>query len=904
MFKHAFNRYVLTAYIGFCLLTAFGAGVGADRSVAAETVARGDSSESREKLSARMRSPFRWQQLPPLPSEPGLAGAFSGVSGESLLVAGGVQIRRPLEEGRSQDLSARILALSAQGARWQDVGELSIPRAYGVSITTPEGLLCLGGAAQGRHSSDALMLRWEPGRIESILLPPLPKTVAYFCGALLASSAQGQVYVAGGLEQPESPTTLNTFWMLDLSAASDKMRWQQLDPWPGPARMLATAGAQDGSFFLMGGVDRSPLWKPQEQPAPRPELLRDAYRYTPGGGWRRVADLPRPIVGAVTPAVALGPSHLLVLGGRPEPSANRKSRAKKNEPSNLMSSLIYHTITDTWIDVDGSREDPSDTSGVQVELPAMTTAVWWPDLTHIALTGGEVGSGFSTPQVLQGELTHRTIGFRALGYGVLLLYLIVLVLMGCYFARSASKSTTDFFLGGRRIPWWATGISLFGTQISSITFMTIPAKTYATNWVYFAATVTLLVITPLIIHCYLPFFRRLNITTAYEYLEMRFNLVARLMGSVSFLCVQLGRIGIVLYLPALSISSVTGMNLYACIVLMGFLTAIYCLLGGIEAVIWTDVLQVFVMIGCALMCLVVISINVDGGVGGALSMAAAHDKFRWANLTWDWSGPALWVVVVGSFFGQFPQFTADQTYVQRYLTTSDEKQAARAIWTNTLLTIPSSVLFFGLGTALWAYYKSHPNLLNPTGQTDAILPWFMAQQLPEGLAALGMAGLIAAAMSSLDSSLNSMATTITTDFRRFKPAASDRQCLHLARVLTVLLATLGTGLALYMALAQSTSMWDQYIKILGLFGGGMAALFVAGIFTRRINSHGILVGFFASAIVLYFVQASGGISFFLFSGIGIVTCVLVGRLASLVLPSAGKDLSNLTIHTMVGGARP
>ena len=905
MLKHTVSRWFLTGYIRCCIFIIFTAAANAPcaavEKIQADTVSeRRESSASQEKLSVRMRSPFHWHQLPELPSVTGLAGAFCGVLDGSLIVAGGMQQLSGNEDDRSRVQSDHVLALSVRGAHWREVGQLKNPRAYGISVTIRDGLICLGGAAGDRHCTDAQMLRWEHGRIKSVALPPLPRAVAFSCGALLDNSVHRQVYVAGGLEQPDSPATLNTFWMLDLSTAADKLSWQQLEPWPGPPRMLATAGVQDGSFFLMGGVDAPPLQKPRRQSAPKAELLRDAYRYTPGAGWKRVADLPRPIVGAVTPAVALGQAHLLILGGRGEQSLDRAHSDTQASSSTLLYPLVYHTITDSWIEADTSPKDSAETSDVAVELPAMTTAVWWPDDRHITLPGGEISPGFSTSQVWQGVFEHRTIGFRGFGYAVLLLYLAVLVMMGCYFTGRASKSTAAFFLGGRRIPWWAAGISLFGTQISSITFMTVPAMTYATNWVYFVACLTLVAATPIIIFCYLPFFRRLNVTTAYEYLEMRFNVMARLMGSVSFLCFQLGRIGVILYLPALSISSVTGMDLYACIGLMGVLTAIYCLLGGIEAVIWTDVLQVVVMVSCALLCLLLIFRDIEGGVGGALSMAAAHDKLRWANLTWRSTEPALWVLVVGTFFSQFPPFTADQTFVQRYLTTSDEKQAARSIWTNSLLTIPAFVLFFSLGTALWAYYKHNPNLLNPTCQTDAILPWFMAQQLPEGLAALGMAGLIAAAMSSLDSSLNSMATTITTDFRRFRPTVSDRQCLHLARVLTVLLAILGTSLALWMALRQTTSMLHLYIKIAGLFGGCMAGLFVAGIFTRRTNGPGILVGFFVSALVIYFVQATGAVSFYLFSGIGITTCVLVGWLASLVLPAADVNLSNLTIYTMSG----
>ena len=174
--------------------------------------------------------------------------------------------------------------------------------------------------------------------------------------------------------------------------------------------------------------------------------------------------------------------------------------------------------------------------------------------------------------------------------------MLSLVVMGFYFSRR-EKGTDDFFLGGKRIPWWAAGLSIFGTQLSAITFMAIPAKAFATDWLYVLLTVGILAVCPVIIICFLPFFRRLNVTSAYEYLELRFNLPVRLYGSASFLFFQLGRMSIVVLLPAIALSAVTGLNVYMCIIVMGVLCTLYTVLGGIEAVIWTDVIQVIVLMG-------------------------------------------------------------------------------------------------------------------------------------------------------------------------------------------------------------------------------------------------------------------------------------------------------------------
>ncbi|KPL09407.1 hypothetical protein AMJ85_06665 [candidate division BRC1 bacterium SM23_51] len=858
-----------------------------------------------------------WSQLPVLPDPIGFAGPFAGVAGDALIVAGGANFPggRPWD-GHRKIWHDRIFALNEPDTEWEQVGKLPRPLAYGVSLTAMDGVVCLGGGDKDRHYADVFMLKWADGRtlnaehgtmngrraeststhpslvIVHSSLPSMPKPAAFFCGALLDQT----VYVAGGQEQPDSPTTLKTFWALDLSKKDDQLKWQQLEPWPGRPRMLAAAAVQDGSFFLFSGVDLVA----GENGQPKREYLKDAYRFAPGRGWKRIADLPRPAAAAPTPAVALGQSHILLLGGDSGEFAFRLNELKDNHPGFAPGILAYHTITDTWTKMGEMLkelgDDPANDPNAGVWPPVTTVAAWWRG--RIVVPTGEIRPGVRTPRVLWAEPTLTTLGFGRLNYAVIVFYVATLVAMGVYFSRR-EKSTDDYFRGGRRVPWWAAGLSIFGTQLSAITFMAIPAMAYRTDWVYFLGNMMIVAAAPVVVWLYLPFYRRLDVTSAYEYLEKRFNLATRLLGSAAFILFQLGRMGVILYLPALALTAVTGINIYYAIIAMGLLATLYTVLGGIEAVIWTDVLQVVVLLGGALLSLFMIVGGVEGGLGAVISMGAAEGKFHAANLDWNIATTALWVVIVGRFLEQFVSYTSDQTVVQRYLTTADEKQAARSIWTNAVLAIPAAIIFFGLGTALWAFYRTHPHLLNPAGRTDDIFPWFIIQQLPAGVAGLVIAGLFAAAMSSLDSSMNSMATAITTDFyRRLKRTVSDRECLNFARVLTVLLGAAGTGFALYMAVLQSTSMWDQYTKIIGLFGGGLAGLFAAGVLTRRANGAGIIVGFAASAVVLYVVKASGAVHFFLYAGIGIATCVAAGWLASWLLPGAVKSIDGLTIYSV------
>ncbi len=506
---------------------------------------------------------------------------------------------------------------------------------------------------------------------------------------------------------------------------------------------------------------------------------------------------------------------------------------------------------------------------------------------------------FATPALgaANGDNPHQR-NFGTINYAVLVAYLAVLVAMGAYFSRR-EKSTEDFFLAGHRIPWWAAGLSIFGTGLSAITYMAIPAKAYSTNWVFILSSFAPILFIPFVVAFYIPFYRRLRITTAYEYLEMRFNLATRLFASAYFVLFQFGRMAIVLYLPAVALSTVTGLGVYGCIIIMGVLATIYTVMGGIEAVIWTDVLQVVVLIGGAILSVVLVAANVDGGLVGVVSTGLQHDKFRTFNWTWDYTTAAVWVVVLGSFLSAIMPNSADQSVVQRYLATRDERAAKRAAWTSALMGIPAAFLFFFLGTALFVFYKAHPEKLVPNIKAIATLPFFIMQQMPPGVSGLVIAGIFAAAMSSVDSGMNSVAAAFITDFyRRFRPGAGELHYLRIARIVTVAAGTIATIVAIVVARLEIQSLLDLFFEIMGLFGGSLAGLFILGIFTRKTNGRGALVGAGISAAVLYFVKAGTQVHFFLYAGIGLALCVAVGYLTSVVFPSGRKDLAGLTIYSM------
>ena len=400
-----------------------------------------------------------------------------------------------------------------------------------------------------------------------------------------------------------------------------------------------------------------------------------------------------------------------------------------------------------------------------------TPAVVWDE--SVFLISGEVRPRVRTRDAWRITFDEQGRSFGWINMSVVVIYLIGMVLIGVYFT-ARNRTTEDYFRGGKSIPWWAAGCSIFATMLSSITYMAVPAKAFAQNWVYAFGSAMILLVAPIAVYVALPFFRRIDATSAYEYLERRFNRAARMIGSASFSLFHVFRMGVVLALAALALASVTPLTPAQCVLVMGALSIIYCTLGGIEAVIWTDTVQTAVLFFGALACLLFAWF---GASPGSFDAAIANQKFHVLN--WDFGSDsfmvmAVWLVVLGGLGQNVASYTADQAVVQRYMTTRTEQEAARSIWLNGFLAIPAALIFFGMGTAFWMFFRSHPENLDPTMATDRIMPLFVSQELPVGLAGLVVAGIFAAAQSTVSTSMNSGATTIVTDFvKPLRLAKSD-----------------------------------------------------------------------------------------------------------------------------------
>ncbi|MGL5914313.1 MAG: sodium:solute symporter family transporter [Bacteroidales bacterium] len=485
--------------------------------------------------------------------------------------------------------------------------------------------------------------------------------------------------------------------------------------------------------------------------------------------------------------------------------------------------------------------------------------------------------------------------FGSLNYGVLIIYMCLMLGIGFYFSRRAGTSD-QFFKGGGQIPWWAAGISIFATTLSAITFMALPAKAYTTNWLYFPMSFSILLVAPIVIRWYLPFFRGLKLTSAYEYLEQRFNLTVRLTSSILFILFMIMRIGIVLYLPSVALSTVTGIDLMACILMMSVVTIIYSTLGGVEAVVWGDVIQGGILVFGAIISVVYLVVG-TGGFTETISIGMAAEKFKMLDFSFDFKQPTFWVIFFGAgLANSLITYTSDQTIVQRYLTTSDMNKSRRSIWLNGIIALPVLVLFYFIGTALYTFFFAHPALLPLTmNNAEGIFPYFIVNELPAGIAGLLIAAIFAATMSTLSSNINSASTAITVDFaKRIFPSISDKQQVNTARISGVIVGIVGTFLAIELSMMSVKSFFDEFNTFIGLLTSGLGGLFAIGIFLPRVRGYAALAALVCSVVILWWLRSHSSINFMLYGLVGILLSLVLAFIFSYLIPEKKKDLTKLT----------
>jgi SSS family solute:Na+ symporter len=442
----------------------------------------------------------------------------------------------------------------------------------------------------------------------------------------------------------------------------------------------------------------------------------------------------------------------------------------------------------------------------------------------------------------------------ALDIAVIIAYLVGVEVLGVYFMRK-SRTVEGFTLGGRSIPGWALGMSVMATFLSSVTFLGVPGKAYTANWSSYVFSLTIPVACLISSMYFIPLYRRKLQTTAYEHLEHRFGYWARVYSGFSLIMLQIGRIAAVIFLLAKAMGALLGWETNAqiagIIIGLGILTVIYCSLGGFAAVVWTDVVQSFVLLGGVLVCVVVILFRIPGGAGQIFAVADENDKFSFGGWDFNFAMEAFWVVFLYGFVENIKNFGVDQNYVQRFVAAESDREARKSLWLGGLIYVPVSALFFFIGTALFAYYRSLEQL--PEGfpsSGDNVFPFFIVRELPVGVTGLVIAAILAAGMSTLSSSINSSATVWIVDFykRLIRPNAEEKGLLMSTRISTLVIGILGTFAGI--AMIGVKSALDAWWQISAVFGGGMLGLFLLGILVPRATPRGAVLGVLAAVVVI------------------------------------------------------
>jgi SSS family solute:Na+ symporter len=442
---------------------------------------------------------------------------------------------------------------------------------------------------------------------------------------------------------------------------------------------------------------------------------------------------------------------------------------------------------------------------------------------------------------------------------IFIAYMIGVTLFGASFFKK-NKTSSAFTLGNQNIPGWVITLSIFATFVSSISYLALPGIAYQSNWNPFVFSLTIPLAAWIAVRFFVPLYRRINSPSAYSYLEERFGPWARIYVSVCYLLTQLMRVGTILYLLALTLHAIFGWNIALVILITGITIMIYSMLGGFQAVVWTDAIQAILLICGAIVTLVFILIKMPGGAEQVFQVAMEHGKLSLGSFSLDLSTSTFWVVLVYGIFINLQNFGIDQNYIQRYMASRSDRAAKRSALSGGLLYIPVSLLFLFIGTALYAYFSSGaaslPAELQDLDKADQVFPHFIVSQLPRGVPGLLIASIFAAGMSTISTSFNSAATVFLTDYyRKFrKREPNEKESMKVLYQTTVVITVLAISVAL--AMINVKSALDAWWKLASIFSGGMLGLFLLGAFTRRSKSTGAVAGVICGIAVIAWMSLS------------------------------------------------
>ena len=497
---------------------------------------------------------------------------------------------------------------------------------------------------------------------------------------------------------------------------------------------------------------------------------------------------------------------------------------------------------------------------------------------------------------------------RPLDILAILIFFAIMAWIGIYAAKK-NKSTEAYFVGGRSFPGWAVGLSMLGTSLSSITFLALPAAAYSLDYRNIVPNMMLPIVAFMAVLLYIPIFRKGNIISVFEYLENRFGEISRLYASISFLFLQVIRLATVLFLVSIPMAMISGQSIILVIVVMGIIVGFYTVLGGIEAVIWTDVVQTIVLLGGGLLCIIMLVADIPGGLGKVIEVGIAHNKFSIGDISFSLSQRTFIMMMIIGLVNFTTEYISNQNVIQRYVAAKSTREARKATIICAVTSVPSWLLFFFIGTCLFAYYNINPATALNSLNADQVMPYFILTKIPQGVAGIILAGCLAAAMSTLSSSVSAMSSVSTVDlFERYIfKNKSDKFYLKIGRYTSfasVILMIVGAIVFNYL---PRENMVDLGFALAGIFGGCILGIYLLGFFTTRVGNLSLLIGMFAAIVVnIYLMLNDFGVlpaalsinfnSYYIVIFVN-ATILIVALLFSLIFPSK-KNLTDLTVWTM------
>ncbi len=452
---------------------------------------------------------------------------------------------------------------------------------------------------------------------------------------------------------------------------------------------------------------------------------------------------------------------------------------------------------------------------------------------------------------------EKVVSIHFVDYAIIAATFIVSILVGLRFSKR-QKDTNNYFKASGKIPSWAIGMSILATLISSVTFLAYPGEGYSSNWIRLVQGLMVPLVLVFIVGIIVPLFRRVIRLSAYEYFEKRFGFLARLYASLGFVLNHFAKMGTVFYLISLALSGMIGIDTIYIVLIIGVIVILITMIGGIEAVIWLDVIQGFMLIGGGIVSLLIILFSVEGGPSAIWQVAQENGRIGFGPFDLEFVNLTFWVMALNGIFYAIQKYGTDQTIVQRYLTAKSDKEAVKASLIGVLLSVPVWALFMFIGTALFSYYKITGDPLPPNIRPDEVFPIFIMSKLPVGVIGLILSALIAAAFSSLDSDLNCLSAICLEDYYlRWRPNTPEKQQMVLSRLFIVLAGIGAIAVALFYIKAGGKGVLGIIFTLYAIFSGGIAGMFLLGIFSRKANKKGMYVGILASILfTLYALMTS------------------------------------------------